>query len=220
MEVKNAASSYVQSYETSRASTKNQEIREESDAKEVKNTQTDAYVKSEPTNKKATYEKTNKLTSDQIQALKDEQAASKAEMLKKMMEANLKNQANVYGMSKESQDLIIKIFGSIEAGIPPLATNPEEAQKAIEEGGAYSVDAVADRIMKMAEALSGGNKENIGKLRDAVKKGFKAAGLDFKDLTGSKLPKICEDTYDEIMKRFDAWEKGNAETSTKESAKE
>lgn len=88
-----------------------------------------------------------------------------------------------------------------------LYVSAEDSQKvaeAIAEGGEYSVDAVATRIMDMAKSLSGGDKSKISLLRDAVKKGFEASGMEFND--GKGLPDICNQTYDEIMKRFDEWE--------------
>jgi hypothetical protein len=81
----------------------------------------------------------------------------------------------------------------------------QKAAKSIADGGEYSIDAVATRIIDMAKALSGGDKSKIGLLRDAVKKGFEEAGLEFND--GEGLPDICNKTYDEIMNRFDEWEK-------------
>ncbi len=83
----------------------------------------------------------------------------------------------------------------------------EESQKAAEsiaDGGEFSVDAVATRIMDMAMALSNGDKTKIGLLKDAVIQGFKKAGLEFND--GKGLPEICNKTYDEVMKRFEKWE--------------
>ena len=80
----------------------------------------------------------------------------------------------------------------------------EKAAATIAEGGEYSVDAVATRIMDMAKALSGGDKSKISLLRDSVIKGFEAAGLELNG--GAGLPEICNKTYDEIMKRFDEWE--------------
>jgi hypothetical protein len=36
--------------------------------------------------------------------------------------------------------------------------------------------------------------------------------MDFKEMTsGEKLPQICLDAYDEIMKQFDAWQKEGTE---------
>ncbi len=87
-----------------------------------------------------------------------------------------------------------------------LYVTEEDSQKAaaaIAEGGEYSIDAVASRIMDMAKALSKGDKSKISLLRDAVIKGFEAAGMEF----DGGLPEICHKTYEEVMKRFDEWEK-------------
>lgn len=83
------------------------------------------------------------------------------------------------------------------------AADSLNAAAAIADGGEYSVDAVATRILDMAKSLSGGDVSKLSELRDAVEKGFKAAGVEL----GGKLPGICQDTYTEVMKRFDEWEK-------------
>lgn len=81
-----------------------------------------------------------------------------------------------------------------------------KAKEAISDGGEYSIDAVATRIMDFAKALANGDPKKISKLRSAVKKGFDEA----RQIFGGKLPEISEKTYDEVMKRFDEWEKVNA----------
>lgn len=84
------------------------------------------------------------------------------------------------------------------------------AKASISEGGEYSIDAVAGRIMDMAKALSGGDPSKLSVLRDAVEKGFKGAAK----VLGKKedeMPQITKDTYTEVMKRFDEWEKSLAE---------
>lgn len=77
-----------------------------------------------------------------------------------------------------------------------------QAQKAISEGGEYSVENVATRIMDFAKALAGGDKSKIGMLRKAVQDGFEQA----KQMLGGTLPEISMKTYDEVMARFDEWE--------------
>lgn len=79
------------------------------------------------------------------------------------------------------------------------------AEESISEGGEYSVNSVADRIMKMAEVLSGGDSSKISILREAVQKGFGAAMSDL-GIAKEDTPQITKDTYSEIMKRFDDWE--------------
>lgn len=86
------------------------------------------------------------------------------------------------------------------------------AQKAIEEGGEWSVSAVAGRIMDMAKALSGGDASKIGVLKNAVIKGFK----DAEKAWGGQMPEITGKTYDAVMKAFDEWEaeaKGTSQAS-------
>lgn len=105
-------------------------------------------------------------------------------------------------IAKQGEKSNLTLFGQ------KLNVSVEDSQKAaeqIEEGGEYSVDAVATRIMDMAKALSGGDQSKISLLKDAVNKGFEAAGMELNCCAG--LPDICNKTYDEIMKRFDDWEK-------------
>ena len=81
-----------------------------------------------------------------------------------------------------------------------MGTTPETAQEAISEHGMWGVEAVSTRIMDMAIQLSNGDPSMAETLREAVQKGFDAVGaLD-------ELPQVCQDTYHEIMDRFDYWE--------------
>ncbi|MCI8284266.1 MAG: hypothetical protein HFE90_03220 [Firmicutes bacterium] len=90
------------------------------------------------------------------------------------------------------------------------AEDAAKAKAAISEGGEWSVNAVADRIMNMAYALSGGDESKLSTLKDAVMKGFEQAGFDPKNR--STMPEITGKTYDEILKRFDDWEKNGMKT--------
>ena len=90
------------------------------------------------------------------------------------------------------------------------AEDAAKAKAAISEGGEWSVNAVADRIMNMAYALSGGDESKLSTLKNAVMKGFEQAGFDPKNR--STMPQITGDTYDEILKRFDDWEKNGMKT--------
>jgi len=93
---------------------------------------------------------------------------------------------------------------SSQFGLPAVGTTPEEAEKAVGEGGDYSVDAVAGRIFDMAKAIAGDDPEKLKAMQDAVEEGFKQAGLAWKDTMGTdKMPQITQDTHDEINKRFD-----------------
>ena len=85
--------------------------------------------------------------------------------------------------------------------------SPADAAYNVSEEGIYGVNSVATNIMDMAISLSGGDPEKMEMLKDAVTKGFKAAGMELG--VGekiSKLPQVSQDTYTEIMKRFDHFE--------------
>ena len=175
---------------------------------------TDTFVKSiEEDTKTSTYKpEKKKLTTEEVKALKEEQENIKANLIKKFISDTINNQNKLLGkstengnneISQESRDLLTKIFGSLEKAYPKIETTPEGAQAAIAEGGAYSVNAVADRIMTMATAIAGDDSNKLQQMRDAVEKGFAEAGLTFKDATDSDLPQICKDTMTEVMNRFD-----------------
>lgn len=175
---------------------------------------TDTFVKSaEEDDTNSTYKPTKKkLSTEEISALKEDQDNFTTELIKKFISDTINNQNKLLGKSvdnqssdspKENTDLLSKIFGSVEKAYPPIATTKDEANKAISAGGAYSVTAVADRIMTMATFISGDDPVKLQKMREAVEKGFSQAGLDFSKATNSELPQICKDTCAEVMRRFD-----------------
>lgn len=79
--------------------------------------------------------------------------------------------------------------------------NADKAAKSIAEGGEYSVDAVAGRILNMAKSLANGDSSKIDELKEGFLKGFKEA----EKVWGGELPDISKKTYDEVLKRFDEW---------------
>lgn len=101
------------------------------------------------------------------------------------------------------------------AGEETLEIDPEareEAQQLISEDGDLGVKKTAGRIVDFAKSLSGGDKSKIAQLRDAIKQGFDEAAKAL----GGELPDISKQTYDEVMKQLDQWEKGG--TSEQEQA--
>ena len=186
----------------------------------------DTFVKSttEEDTVNSTYKPAKKkLSSDEVKTLKEDDDNLKSDFIKKFISDTINNQAKLLGnstengtstLSKKSKDLLTSIFGSVENAYPPMATTPEGAKAAISEGGPYSVNAVADSIMTMATALAGDDQDKLQQMRDAVDKGFEKAGVIFKNATKSDLPQICNDTYTEVMKRFDKLQ--NKTTSTDE----
>ncbi len=110
-------------------------------------------------------------------------------------------------------------------GLDLFVTEEDSAKalEAISDGGEYSVDAVATRIMDMAEALSGGDESKLALLRQAVKDGF-ADAMGQLGLEEDEMPEITSKTYDEVMTRFDKWEESfktpEEETVAEETATE
>lgn len=77
-----------------------------------------------------------------------------------------------------------------------------EAQGMIAPDGPLGAEAVSQRIVDFAIAISGGDKSKLDTLRSAIDKGFKQA----EKVLGS-LPDISRQTYDLITEKLDRWEK-------------
>jgi len=208
------ASKYVITNDTKKADNNDGNGKIVKNQGETEDLGTDIFVKSsEKDTINTTYKPVkNKLSTEEIKAMKDEQESLKTEFIKKFISDTINNQnkligksseSGINGISKETTDLLTKIFGSVENAYPKIAVTPEGAKQAIAEGGAYSIDKVADRIMTMAKFIAGDDPNKIQQMRDAVEKGFSQAGLDFNKATNSDLPQICKDTCAEVMKRFD-----------------
>lgn len=157
-------------------------------------TREDSFVKSSST-ASVTYSAPKKLTAKQVEAIKSQHNES----MKNMVEQMLGKQAAVANFAESGQLDIFSILGD--------DATPETAAAAISEDGEWGVNAVATRLIDMAISLSGGDSSKAAELREAVQKGFEAAGLE---IGGSGLPQICKDTYTETMKRFDYWEKNGS----------
>lgn len=147
----------------------------------------DEFVKNQA-GTSVTYSKnTTKTSANDLMKMQQQRMDSFTRMLQSMV-------------AKQGEKSNLTLFG-MRLNVTQADSNAAAAS--IAPGGEYSVDAVAGRILDMAKALAGGDESKISALRTAVQKGFKAAGVDL----GGKLPSICNDTYDQVMKGFDDWEK-------------
>ena len=144
-----------------------------------------------------TYEPTQKrLSSTQLKQIQDQQMASFTRMLDGMLTSQAKK------AKLASNGLSADLFSD-------LTVTPEQklaAQQAISEDGEWGVNAVATRIVDMCVSLSGGDSSKLSEMRAAVEKGFQQAGAQW----GTSLPSICQDTHEEINKRFDYWEQNGS----------
>ncbi|MFA5524719.1 MAG: hypothetical protein WDA24_10220, partial [Tissierellales bacterium] len=77
-----------------------------------------------------------------------------------------------------------------------------EAQEMIAPDGQLGAEAVSQRIVDFAIAISGGDKSKLDSLKGAIDEGFKQA----EEILG-ELPDISRQTYDLIMEKLDNWEK-------------
>ena len=80
----------------------------------------------------------------------------------------------------------------------------EQAQKDIADDGYWGVEQTSDRLVSMAQALSGGDTSKADTLIAAIKKGFDEAT----EAWGDKLPDICQKTIDAAVKKMEAWRDG------------
>lgn len=131
--------------------------------------------------------KSNKLSADQIARVKSQVEAQNAS-LRALVEKLLTKQGSAARTA----------FAEIEFDSDMTQA---EAQEAISENGYWGVNAVSDRIVQFAIAISGGDTGKLAELKAAIDKGFKLAGQSL----GSDLPGICGDTYNAIMDKLDKW---------------
>lgn len=85
----------------------------------------------------------------------------------------------------------------------------------------WSADQTAQRIYDFARTLAGDDDSKLETLRKAVQEGFRQAGASFSKTSGMKgLPSICQDTYKQVMDKFDDWAKESKGTSSTSSKNE
>jgi TolA-binding protein len=152
-------------------------------------------------------QKSKGLTDDQIQYLKDSITMNQQTMLNMMIQALTDNNDKLQGWLDEGVGILNFDGVQIDAsrfGLPEVATNPEDAEKAVADDGDWGVDAVATRIFDLASEIAGNDPEKLETMRAAVEEGFSQAGIAWNNATGlDKMPDITEKTYNEIMSRFD-----------------
>ncbi|NLK70436.1 MAG: hypothetical protein GX286_03220 [Clostridiales bacterium] len=133
------------------------------------------------------------------------------EAFQKMIQSLISEQANSFKLSVYVPSIDGSSVSLVDLNVTQEAI--DKAKIAISEDGEYGVNAVAERIMNMAKALAGGDNSKLELLRNAVTKGF-----DFvKNLYGDNYPEICQNTYTEVMNRFDEWQKSIDEPPTYET---
>ena len=169
----------------------------------TENTTSEAYTVNISTAAQQASKATKGLTADQIDVLKQGIEKSQQLMIQTLTQQNLKLQGYLdEGIGQLNFDGVL--FGTDKFALPAVATTPEEAEKAVADGGDYSIDAVAGRILDMASTIANGDPEKLKAMQEAVEKGFEAAGISWKDTFGEDedMPEITTKTHDEVTKRF------------------
>lgn len=199
-----SAGSTVQSLKAKSAVASYKENVENADSAQENNANvSDSYQKSDS----AVTSETGIYSKESIKKTVDEMEKQRTQVLTNMVSEMLGKQSQAKGLS------FIK-----DLNLTPTQTDISEAQDSISDGGFWSVDSVASRIMDMASLLANGDASKLSTLKDAIVSGFgnaaSALGRDSLD----DMPDITKDTYKEVMKRFDEFSdklNGNVATENK-----
>ncbi|MFI3174528.1 MAG: hypothetical protein R3Y53_04905 [Bacillota bacterium] len=127
--------------------------------------------------------------------------SSQTESMQRMMDNMLNRQIEA---NQTRQDILESVGTS--------GLTASDAAYNISEEGAYGVNNLSENIMNVAMEFADGDPEIMSQMRDAVVSGFEAAGMEF-DSEGNAsggLPQVSQDTYTELMKRFDYYEENQS----------
>lgn len=151
-------------------------------------TTTDTGVVYEP----STSAKDSKKVTDysSIVANMKQELSSKNTQLQNLVNELLGKQATKYTS-------LADLFKNITADPATIA----QAQKDIGEDGYWGVEQTSDRLVSMAQALSGGDATKADEMIAAIEKGFKQATKAW----GDDLPDICRQTVDAATEKLNKW---------------
>ncbi|MCR5343618.1 MAG: hypothetical protein K6E70_09705 [Butyrivibrio sp.] len=164
------------------------------------------------TEKAAVYEK-----SDNVAASSTNKTYVKNEAVINMLKSDLEDRQN------QLQDIVTKMMSKQGVAIGKaddiwsfLASGDftideaakKKAQEEISEDGYWGVKQTSQRILDFANALTGGDPDQIENMRSAFERGFKEATKTW----GKELPDISKQTYDAVMKGFDDMAAKNQQT--------
>lgn len=172
--------------------------------KNVFDTKQDAYIPSDKSLKKATYDKPVKKPDMETIAQAKEQSERVYGRMRDLVKQLLEEQTGKTKKTEKKENTVDTELSDILAA----KTKQADAAASIAEGGEWSAENVSDKILEFAQKLAGDDKSKISELRDAIEKGFEAA----KEAFGGELPEISKQTYKLVQEKLDKWEKGDSET--------
>lgn len=168
---------------------------------DTKNNSQDTGVSYEPSD--ATNTNSNKVTDySSIVANMKSELALKNQQLEGLVNDLLSKQATKF---TSLSDLFKNLTVDKETAL--------KAQEEISEDGYWGVEQTSDRLVAMAQALSGGDTSKADTLIKAIKKGYEQAAGAW----GDKLPDICQKTVDAAVKKMEDWRDGKSSSSEVES---
>ena len=144
-----------------------------------------------------------------IQQLKADQEKMMNNLLE-IVQKTISGQGSAFAIA--SQDDMWKFLaeGKFSADPDTIA----KAKEDISEDGYWGVEKTSDRILEFAKALSGDDPEKADELLAAFKKGYEMATGTW----GKELPEISSNTYDAVLKKFEAWKNGGKTENTDQAA--
>lgn len=128
-----------------------------------------------------------------VDALLLEQEERKQSLMEMVMEQITKQAGNSTSLTSTLEQIL-----GIDEKLKADLTLDE-----LETDDTWGVEAVADRIMSMAESFVGTDSSLFATIKQAVLDGF----ADAESKWGGELPEVCQKTMAEINNRFDDWEK-------------
>lgn len=157
-------------------------VQKEDAVKKEKDAPAAVYEKSKPEEKLFIYDKVS------VEQLKKD-SEQHYENLKRMVEDLLKRQGMTFNDVRLGS--VVKVDEATRA----------EAAELVSDNGPLGVEAMSDKIVQFAKAISGGDPSKLDTIKKAIDDGFAAA----KQILG-ELPEISQKTYDRIMEKLDIWE--------------
>jgi hypothetical protein len=103
-------------------------------------------------------------------------------------------------------------FSKVASGEQRLSADPAaiaDAKAAIADGGEFSAEKTAERILSFAKGTIGNDPSKLDSVRAAVEKGFQQAAK----MLGGSLPDISQKTLEMVRAQFDLWKNEGITTS-------
>ncbi|MBQ9346636.1 MAG: hypothetical protein IJT94_04750 [Oscillibacter sp.] len=125
--------------------------------------------------------------------------------MKQVQQMKAETEARMYDLVRQTLSRQItggktsKFFEMFQ-NIKYTAEDIEQAKKDVAEDGYWGVEQTSDRIVKMAQALTGGDPSKLDSMIQAFEKGFKAA----EKAMGGSLPDISQRTRQAVLDKFQA----------------